>query len=441
MSRESGKQVIFRSGDLPMLLKRINYDTAFSKKIFNDDPDFKDNAGGNTDIDAFGTNLRVLPPVNPPPRSAVTLTGPNMPRLTNGSGTVNITHLSPEAKAGLTMPREKAAPKSSPALADLAPETPRDVFEELESLTGLSKVKDKVDRLISEYSFNIAREKEGFPKVASSYHIVFSGNPGTGKTTVARLMGAIFQNLGMLKKGHLVEVTRADLVGRYIGQTAPMVTEKVNEALDGVLFIDEAYTLTNNTFSKDFGAEAIATLLKLMEDHRDRLVVIAAGYTSDMKTFIGSNPGLASRFKTVIEFDDYRPEELTQIVMDLFEEHHFQIAEDTRLKIFVLMTHLWTVKERGFGNGRTARTIFEAIYEHMAHRLGDSKPSREDLMTVMPEDVPDPAYFLPPRKEEADGSAEEREKPSPLTSKRKRGATKPVSIPKDRGNEDRDGRV
>jgi SpoVK/Ycf46/Vps4 family AAA+-type ATPase len=355
----------------------------------------------------------------------------------------------PEIQKALAPPanaepeKEKALPP--PAQTALAkPGESANPFDRLDALIGLDEVKNKVGSLIDQYRIRNGRKKEGLPTPAASHHLVFTGNPGTGKTTVARIIGEIYRELGILKRGHLIEVDRTAFVGQYIGQTAPKVEAKVMEALGGVLFIDEAYTLSPKNDSRDFGSEAIATLLKLMEDHRDRFAVIVAGYTEDMEQFLASNPGLESRFKIVIEFEDFSPDELTRIVLEMFAAHQFEVPDDTRLKLAVLMSLLHALRNRGFGNGRTARNVFEACDERLARRLGqsESEPTREELTTVLPEDIPDPAQFLPRRKKpdpSDDGSHEAREVASPVTRKRQRGAKRdaPAKTRTDEGRDDR----
>ena len=192
----------------------------------------------------------------------------------------------------------------------------QEILAELDALVGLASAKQAVRRAMAVQALNAERRKQGLPVVGASQHMVFIGPAGTGKTTVARIVARLYGSMGLLSKGHLVETGRADLVAGYVGQTAIKVQEAVERALGGVLFIDEAYALAGAGYN-DFGAEAIATLVKLMEDHRDDLVVIVAGYPDEMRTFIDSNPGLRSRFTTYVEFDDYSVVELIQIFGDM----------------------------------------------------------------------------------------------------------------------------
>ncbi|MER6990048.1 right-handed parallel beta-helix repeat-containing protein [Saccharopolyspora hirsuta] len=259
---------------------------------------------------------------------------------------------------------------------------------ELDSLIGLGGVKQEVRGLINLIRMSQAREKMGLPMPPMSRHLVFAGPPGTGKTTVARLYGAVLGELGILSKGHMIEAARADLVGQYIGSTAIKTTELVTKAIGGVLFIDEAYTLTAQTggVGPDFGQEAVDALMKMMEDHRDELVVIVAGYSELMQRFLESNPGLASRFTRTIEFPNYSVEELVTIAANLCRKHYYELTDDA---VEALTTYFTRVpKGETFGNGRVARKLFEAMISNQASRLALRPPSRDsDLTRLTAEDV------------------------------------------------------
>ncbi len=227
------------------------------------------------------------------------------------------------------------------------------------------------------------RTEMGLPMPPMSRHLVFAGPPGTGKTTVARLYGAVLAELGILGKGHIVEVARADLVAQIIGGTAIKTTEVFNRALGGVLFIDEAYTLTNQSrgTGPDFGQEAVETLMKMMEDHRDEIVVIAAGYSEHMDRFLASNPGMASRFARTIEFPNYSPEELVTIVRGLCAKHYYELSDDT---VDALSRYFETVpKGPTFGNGRVARQVFESMIGAQASRLAIQSPGHDSELSLL----------------------------------------------------------
>lgn len=218
-----------------------------------------------------------------------------------------------------------------------------------------------------------------------SYHLVFTGNPGTGKTTIARIIASIYRDLGILKKGHLVETDRAGLVAGYLGQTAIKTNSVIDEALDGVLFIDEAYSLSEDRDS--FGKEAIATLLKRMEDNRDRLVVILAGYTDEMRKFISTNPGLESRFNRYIEFPDYSEEELLKIFMKQIERFEYVIDNDSLEIVKNTIHENFISRDRQFGNARFVRNLFERILANQANRLASgSDISANKLCLIEKED-------------------------------------------------------
>jgi Holliday junction resolvasome RuvABC ATP-dependent DNA helicase subunit len=255
-----------------------------------------------------------------------------------------------------------------------------DPLQELLGLVGLAGVKQEVTSLVNLNRMSQRRREAGLSAPPMARHLVFAGAPGTGKTTIARLYGAILAELGVLRRGHLVEVARADLVAQIIGGTAIKTTEAFQSALGGVLFIDEAYTLSSSKggLGPDFGREAIDTLVKLMEDHRDDIVVIAAGYSKEMQKFLESNPGLESRFSRVIEFANYTPAELVTIVEDQARRHDYQLDEDGAQALLRYFEEI--PKDGTFGNGRTARKVFERMADSQASRLaGDTDLTTTDL--------------------------------------------------------------
>ncbi|MFD2420767.1 AAA family ATPase [Amycolatopsis pigmentata] len=263
-----------------------------------------------------------------------------------------------------------------------------DLLTELGDLVGLDGVKREVETLVRLHQMAERRAAAGLPSPPLSRHLVFTGSPGTGKTTVARLYGRILAALGVLKRGQLIEVARPDLVASVVGGTALKTTEKFEEALGGVLFIDEAYTLAATTGGSgpDFGREAIDTLVKLMEDHRDDVVVIVAGYTHDMRQFLAANPGLSSRFSRTIEFADYSSAELVTIVEGLCRTHDYRLEFETRSALHAYFTNL--PRDGVFGNGRTARKVFEEMVGRQAYRLAeDDSATQVSLTRLLPEDL------------------------------------------------------
>jgi SpoVK/Ycf46/Vps4 family AAA+-type ATPase len=220
-------------------------------------------------------------------------------------------------------------------------------------------------------------------------HLVFTGNPGTGKTTVARIVGRIYKEIGLLKSGHIVEAQRADLVGEYTGQTAPKTRGVIDAAMGGVLFIDEAYSLVQDGAKDNYGSEAIATLLQAMEEYRDRFVVIVAGYRDEMRRFVDSNPGLKSRLKTTIDFEDYDTEALFLIFLHMASGAGLRLSMDAQVAVSELMEGLG-VRRRGFGNGRTVRNIFEECFARMADRIERSGTGAIDRSMFEGEDIPKP---------------------------------------------------
>ncbi len=262
------------------------------------------------------------------------------------------------------------------------------LLRELNDLIGLTEVKKEITSLINLIKVKRLREKYHLPQLEMSYHMVFSGSPGTGKTTVARLVAGIYKELGLLSKGNLVETDRAGLVAGYVGQTALKVTEVVERAIGGVLFIDEAYALTQNIGSNDFGGEAIDTLVKLMEDHRDNLVVIVAGYTEEMKQFLRSNTGLVSRFNKFIEFPDYTKEELLAILYGMAQKNGFMIEDDAMQAMDAYLDALHSDQKKEFGNARGIRNVFEKLVVNQANRvITYESPTLEQLSMIVLQDV------------------------------------------------------
>lgn len=261
-----------------------------------------------------------------------------------------------------------------------------DAIRKLNDLIGLDSVKREVITFRNFIKIQKERKKKGLSVPPTSCHLVFSGNPGTGKTTIARIMAEIFRDLGVISKGHLIEATRADLVAGYMGQTAIKTNKVIDSALDGVLFIDEAYTLSRNT-EGDYGQEAIDTLLKRMEDDRDRLVVIIAGYTNEIRNFVNSNPGLSSRFNRYIDFPDYSEDELAEIFKSLLSKYDYVMNYDAEAAMKKCIAAAVREKDNHFGNGRYVRNLFEKVIEKQANRLA-VKPSlvKEDICKILPSD-------------------------------------------------------
>ena len=259
-----------------------------------------------------------------------------------------------------------------------------DPYKELDELIGLENVKKEVRTLANFVKVQKQREAQGLKIPKMSYHLVFTGSPGTGKTTVARIVARIYKDLGVLKKGHTVETDRSGLVAEYMGQTAMKTNAIIDSALNGVLFIDEAYALVPEEGSgRDYGQEAISTLLKRMEDDRDKLVVIIAGYTNEMKRFSDSNPGLQSRFNRYIDFRDYTGEELFEIYCMYARKNEYKLTPEAAKHLKGLFNYAVQHKDRNFGNARFARNVFEKSIQRQANRLSSVSNATKDQLTQL----------------------------------------------------------
>jgi len=262
------------------------------------------------------------------------------------------------------------------------------ILKELDAMVGLDPVKTEVHGAANFARVQMMRRQQGLPTVQASMHSVFFGNPGTGKTTVARLMGRIYKSLGLLRRGHVVEVDRGRLVAEYVGQTAVRTHAAIDSAMDGILFIDEAYSLAGRG-AEDFGLEAIETLLKRMEDDRDRLIVIVAGYTAPMEQFIASNPGLESRFTNYLKFPDYQPADLQEIFHRMAAQSGLTCSAEAETRVKEICTALYAKRNDQFGNAREMRNLFEASVRNQSGRLATvTNCGRDALTTLLPDDLP-----------------------------------------------------
>lgn len=308
------------------------------------------------------------------------MTQSNLRRIADdlwSGGTANPASAIPQLETAASKRKEEQPPPA---------ETLDDLRRELEGYIGLAAVKREVESLINLVSVQKLRKENGLPVSELSLHMVFSGNPGTGKTMIARLMARVYRCLGILSKGQLVEVDRGGLVAGYVGQTAIKTGEVLQKAMGGVLFIDEAYTLTDRGGS-DYGQEAVDTLLKAMEDHREDLVVIVAGYTEPMERFIHSNPGLESRFNRFLHFPDYTAQELAEIFELRCKSSGYILANDARPLLLRLLEQ-GCRDPKGFGNARGVRNLFERAVSAQANRLAhEPQVTRETLMLLTVDDL------------------------------------------------------
>lgn len=265
--------------------------------------------------------------------------------------------------------------------------TLQDLLDELNALVGLEKVKSKVQDLIVYQKIQKMRREQNLHSAKNTLHLAFTGNPGTGKTTVARIVGRIYKQIGLLSKGHFVEVSRTDLIAGYQGQTALKVKKVIEQAKGGVLFIDEAYSITENDHTDSYGRECLTELTKALEDYREDLVVIVAGYTEPMNQFFESNPGLKSRFNTFIEFDDYSSNELDEIFVSMCKNNDYILTDEVKKKIHFYFEQQTSSKDKSFSNGRLVRNLFDDLVMNHARRvINVENPGREELSTIKVED-------------------------------------------------------
>ena len=303
----------------------------------------------------------------------------------DGPDVATVDHDDADRSQAEAVDAESAAEGSAEPLPP--PRPLEELMAELDALIGLAEVKAEVRRITDLIRVGELRAEVNLPVADRSNHLVFTGNPGTGKTTVARLLAQIYRTLGVVERGHLIEVDRSAMVAGFVGQTAPLVTKRFDEADEGMLFIDEAYSLVRGSES-DFGREAVDTLVKLVEDRRDRVVVVVAGYPDEMTAFLDLNPGLRSRFPRTVFFPDYSTEELVAIFESLAERNGYDLGDGARSRLIEVLDAV--PREQGFGNGRLARNLLEeAMAGHATRVVAIDNPSREQLATIVAADIPD----------------------------------------------------
>ncbi len=302
--------------------------------------------------------------------------------VVNGKQKIRVT-------SGIVMEHVPAPEEEAEAAASAA-EALEEVLADLDAFIGMNNIKQEIRTLVNVLKVQKLRLEREMKTTSLSLHMVLAGPPGTGKTSVARLIGRIYMALGFLKKGHVVETDRAGLVASYVGQTAPKVDEKVKEALGGILFIDEAYALMpGEADGRDFGREAIETLLKRMEDYRDQFALVIAGYGDQMHRFLDANPGVRSRFNRYLYFEHYNPEELTLIFEKFCRDGGYELTEGARMKLRVHMAQAYARRDRTFGNGRYARNLFEKVIENQANRIVAQEPMTDETLVTFTElDLP-----------------------------------------------------
>lgn len=307
-------------------------------------------------------------------------------KMWHASGDKNTTIAEQSSQVAFGSDGLKSIPERHGAKVNDAGEKIKEIMQELESLVGLDNVKKHINEIYAFVEIQKRRSREKLHTEAQVLHMVFKGNPGTGKTTVARILGKLFRQAGILPKGHLLEVERADLVGEYIGHTAQKTREQIKKSQGGILFIDEAYSLARGG-EKDFGKEAIDTLVKGMEDHKDNLIIILAGYKEEMNRFMQTNPGLRSRFPIHINFPDYSTEELLAIADMMLKQRQYRLSGGAREELRLIIESMSRLHEHN-GNARLVRNLIERAMRVQAVRLiGMSELTREDLMVINREDM------------------------------------------------------